>query len=123
VLVFKKDYIKANPAVVRALIQGYLDGLDYMTKNPDEAAKYMAKFMGISAEEVKEQLSGVYNTTAADFPKVFAKSKETVSFFTSGGVIAGILKAKGQIATVPKIEDTFDDSLAKAVLKKDLVKN
>ena len=118
VLVFKKEYIQASPAVVKAVIQGYLDGLEYMKKNPDDAAKHIGKFMGISPAEVKEQLSGVYNTTPADFPKVFGKSKETVSLFTSGTLIANILKAKGQITALPKIEDTFDDSLVKAMMKK-----
>ena len=115
VLVFKKETIAAKPAVVKALMQGYLDGLAYMMKNPDEAYKLIGKAMGISAAEVKEQLTGVYNLTLADMPTVFAKSKDTRSLFMSGELIGGILKAKGQIAAVPRIEDTFDDSLLKSL--------
>ena len=63
VMVFKTEYIKANPDVIKALIQGYLDGLDYMKKNPDKAAEIIGKFMGVTGAEVKEQLSGVYNPT------------------------------------------------------------
>lgn len=117
VLVFKKDYIAAHPAEVKALIQGYIDGLEYMKKNPDDAYKHIGKFMGISAAEVKEQLSGVHNPTPAEFPKVFAKSKDTVSFHTSGAIIGNILKAKGQIPAVPKIEDTYDDAIVKGMKK------
>jgi len=117
VLVFKKEYIKSNPKEVRALIQGYIDGLAYMKKNPDEAAKIIGKALGISAAEVKEQLSGVYNLEAKELPSVFAKTADTTSFFVSGELIGGILKAKGQIAAVPKIEDTFDDSILKAMKK------
>ncbi len=115
VLVFKKETIAAKPAVVKALMQGYLDGLAYMMKNPDEAYKLIGKAMGISAAEVKEQLTGVYNLTLADMPTVFAKSKDTRSLFMSGELIGGILKSKGQIAAVPRIEDTFDDSLLKSL--------
>lgn len=118
VLVFKQEVIKTKPDMVKALIQGYIDGLDYMKKNPDKAAELIGKAMGISAAEVKEQLSGVYNLPPAELPKVFARSKDTTSFYVSGELIGGILKAKGQIAAVPKIEDTFDDTILKTVLKK-----
>jgi NitT/TauT family transport system substrate-binding protein len=48
---------------------------------------------------------------------VFAKSKETTSLFGSGALIAEILKAKGQIDSIPKTEDTFDDSVIKSMKK------
>lgn len=115
VLVFKKEYIKAKPTVVKALIQGYLDGLAYMKSNPDDAARIIGKALGISAAEVKEQLSGVYNLTLSDMPTVFAKSKDTRSLYMSGELIGGILKIKGQIPEVPNIDDTFDDSIFKSM--------
>jgi NitT/TauT family transport system substrate-binding protein len=118
VMVFKKEYIKANPEVVKALIQGYIDGLDYMKKNPDKAADIIGKAIGVSGAEVKEQLSGVYNMPANEMTKVFAKGKDTTSLFVSGVLIGEILKAKGQISAVPKIEDTFDDSIIKGMMKK-----
>ena len=118
VMVFKKEVIKAKPEVVKALIQGYIDGLDYMKKNPDKAAAIIGKAIGVSAAEVKEQLSGVYNMPPAEFPKVFAKnSKDTTSLYISGALIGEILKAKGQITTIPRTEDTFDDSILKTMLK------
>ena len=117
VLVFKQEYIKANPKIVQALIQGYIDGLEYMKKNPEDAYKHIGKFLGVSPAEVKEQLSGVYNMPGNELGKVFVKSKETTSLFGSGAVIAPILKAKGQITSIPKTEDTFDDSIVKAMKK------
>lgn len=118
VLVFKKEYIAKNPAVVKALIQGYVDGLDYMKKNPAEAAKLIGKAMGVSDKDVMEQMSGVYNMTLEEFPKVFGKAPETTSLYGSGAVISKILKSKGEIKAIPKTEDTFDDSIAKTLLKK-----
>jgi NitT/TauT family transport system substrate-binding protein len=117
VLVFKKEYIKANPKVVQALIQGYIEGLEYMKKNPDDAYKHIGKFLGVTPAEVKEQLSGVYNMPAGELAKVFVKSKETTSLYGSGAVIGPILKAKGQISSVPKTEDTFDDGVLKSMKK------
>ena len=117
VLVFKKEYIKSNPKVVQALIQGYIDGLEYMKKNPDDAYKHIGKFLGISAAEVKEQLAGVYNLQANELGKVFAKSKETTSLYGSGAIIGPILKSKGQISSLPRTEDTYDDSVLKSMKK------
>lgn len=119
VMVFKKEFIKEKPDVVKALIQGYIDGLDYMQKNPDKAAEIIGKAIGVSAAEVKEQLSGVYNMPANEMTKVFdKKTKDTTSLYVSGVLIGDILKAKGQISAVPKIEDTFDDSIIKGMMKK-----
>jgi NitT/TauT family transport system substrate-binding protein len=118
VMVFKKEVIKAKPELVKALIQGYIDGLDYMKKNPDKAAEIIGKAIGVTAAEVKEQLSGVYNMKPDEMGKVFAKGKDTTSLHVSGALIAEILKAKGQITTVPKTEDTYDDSILKAMTKK-----
>ncbi len=118
VLVFKQEVIKTRPDVVKALIQGYIDGLDYMKKNPDKAAEIIGKMLGVSAAEVKEQLSGVYNMPPGEMAKVFAKGKDTTSFHVSGALIGDILKAKGQITSIPRIEDTYDDSILKAMMKK-----
>ena len=118
VMVFKTEYIKANPDVIKVLIQGYLDGLDYMKKNPDKAADIIGKFMGVTGAEVKEQLSGVYNPMLGEMAKVFAKNKSTLSLYGSGAIISQVLKDKGQITTIPKTEDTYDDSFVKAMLKK-----
>jgi NitT/TauT family transport system substrate-binding protein len=118
VMVVKTEYIKANPEVVKVMIQGYLDGLDYMKKNPDQAAELIGKFMGITGAEVKEQLGGVYNPTLKEMAKVFTKSKDTLSLYGSGAIISQVLKAKGQITTIPRTEDTYDDSFVRAMLKK-----
>ncbi len=118
VLTFNADYIAKHPAEVKAVIQGYVDGLAYMKAHPDEAAKMIGKALGIPAEEVAGQLSGVYNPTLEEFGDVFGKSDKTTSLFVSGKVISDILKAKGEIETVPATEDTMDASISAGMLKK-----
>ncbi len=117
VLVFDDKYIKSNPKEVTAVIKGYLDGLEYIKQKPDEAAKIIGKAMGISAKEVKEQWAGVYNIPLKEMPKAFAKSKDTTSYFASGEIIAGLLKAKGQIDKVPPTEATIDPQFVNALAK------
>ena len=118
VMTFNADYIAKHPAEVKAVIQGYVDGLAYMKDHPDEAAKMIGKALGIPAEEVAGQLSGVYNPTLEEFGDVFGKSEKTTSLFVSGKVLSDILKAKGEIETVPATEDTMDASISAGMLKK-----
>jgi NitT/TauT family transport system substrate-binding protein len=115
VLVFDEKVIKAKPAEINGIMKGYLDGLAYMQAKPDEAAKIIGKFMGVSAKEVKEQLSGVYNIPQAEMAKAFLPAKETTSYYASGAIIAELLKAKGQIEKIPATEDTMDASFVKAL--------
>jgi NitT/TauT family transport system substrate-binding protein len=117
VLVFDDKVIKAKPNEITGIMKAYLDGLAYMKAKPDDAAKIIGKFMGVSAKEAKEQLSGVYNIPLAEMPKAFVKAKETTSYFASGEIIGQLLVAKGQIKTAPATEATFDASLVKALAK------
>jgi len=117
VLVFDDKAIKAKPTEISGIIKAYLDGMAYMKAKPDEAAKIIGKFMGVSAKEAKEQMGGVYNIPLAEMPKAFATGKDTTSYFASGEVIGQLLKAKGQISAVPAIEATFDASIVKGLVK------
>ncbi|MGQ2922968.1 MAG: ABC transporter substrate-binding protein [Hydrogenophaga sp.] len=117
VLVFDDKVIKAKPAEITGIMKAYLDGMAYMKAKPAEAHKIIGKFMGVSAAEVKEQLTGVYNIPLAEMPKAFLPAKETTSYYASGDIIGQLLKAKGQITTVPATEATFDASLVKALAK------
>lgn len=117
VLVFDDKYIKSNPKEITAVIKGYLDGLEYIRQKPDDAAKIIGKAMGISAKEVKEQWAGVYNIPLKEMPKAFAKSKDTTSYFASGEIISGLLKAKGQIDKIPPTEATIDPQFVNALVK------
>jgi NitT/TauT family transport system substrate-binding protein len=115
VLVFDEKFIKSNPKDVTGIMQAYLDGMAYMKAKPEESAKIIGKFMGISAKEVKEQLSGVYNIPLNEMPKAFVKAKETTSYYASGEIISGLLKAKGQIDKVPPTEATMDPQFVNAL--------
>jgi NitT/TauT family transport system substrate-binding protein len=118
VLVFDEKVIKAKPTEITGIIKAYLDGMEYMKAKPDEAAKIIGKALGVSAKEVKEQMSGVYNIPLAEMPKAFVKAPETTSYFASGEIISQILKNKGQITAIPATESTFDAQFVTALTKK-----
>ncbi len=118
VMVFDEKVIKAKPTEITGIIKAYLDGLAYMKAKPDEAAKIIGKFMGVTAKEVKEQLPGVYNIPVNEMPKAFVKAKETTSYYASGEIISQLLLSKGQIKSIPATEATFDAQFVTALTKK-----
>lgn len=117
VLVFDDKAIKAKPTEISSIMKVYLDGMAYMKAKPDASYKIIGKFMGVSAKEVKEQLTGVYNIPLAEMPKAFVKSTSTTSYYGSGDVIGKLLLAKGQIKTVPATEATIDAQFVTALAK------
>ncbi|MDF3934598.1 ABC transporter substrate-binding protein [Pseudomonas citronellolis] len=117
VLVFDTKTIAKRQAAIKAMIQGYVDGLAYMQSHPEESAQIIGKVLGVSAEEARAQMSGVYNIPLAEMGKNFEKSDATSSFFGSGAVIAQLLKDNGQIPAIPDFASTFDASLVQAMAK------
>lgn len=117
VLAFDEKVIAKRPVAIKALMLGYLDGLAYMQSHPDEAAKIIGKVLGVSAEEAKEQMGGVYNIPLAEMAKNFEQSEATSSFYGSGAVIAQLLKDNGQIPVIPDFADTFDAQFVEALAK------
>ncbi len=117
VLVFDEKVIAKRPLAIKAMLAGYLDGLAYMQAHPDESAKIIGKVLGVSAEEAKEQMSGVYNIPLAEMGANFEQSESTKSFFGSGAVIAQLLKENGQIPLIPEFADTFDAQFVEAMAK------
>ena len=117
VLAFDEKVIAKRPVAIKALMLGYLDGLAYMQSHPDEAAKIIGKVLGVSADEAKEQMSGVYNIPLAEMAKNFEQSEATSSFYGSGAVIAQLLKDNGQIPVIPNFADTYDAQFVEALAK------
>jgi NitT/TauT family transport system substrate-binding protein len=116
VLVFDQKVIAANPKEIETVVRIYLQALDWTRKNPDEAARIVAKAMSISPREVKEQLPLVRNVAAADMPKAFAKSADPLSFHTSGAITGEILRARGEIDRIPAVSEYAEARFVEAAV-------
>ena len=115
VLALTDSTIAKDPKLVEALIRGTLDGLDYMRKEPDKAARLIGKALGIGVDDVKAQLANVENPPLSRLGDVFKKSPLLPSFYASGSIIGDILKKEGQIQALPPIEATYDASFVAAL--------
>lgn len=116
VLVFKEDYISKNKDIITALIRGYLDALEYMRQEPEEAARLIARAMEISPEDVLAQMEEVHNPGLDEMMGNFEKSEDILSFHVNGQMIGEILLAKGQIDAIPDIGSTLDDQFVQILL-------
>lgn len=116
VLYFPADYIAKNPKTIEAVIKGYIDGMAFLSENPDEAYAIVAKYFATTVDDVKEQAKGVYNVPVPEMAGYFGPREDAKSLFTSGKLIADILIARGQIKAAPKIEDTFTDEFVKSLV-------
>jgi NitT/TauT family transport system substrate-binding protein len=110
VLYFPASFIAANGKAIDAIINGYIDGMQFIKENPDEAYAIVAKYFSTSVDDVKEQAKGVYNIPVAEMGGYFGPRDDAKSFYTSGALIADILVQRGQIKAAPKIEDTYTKS-------------
>lgn len=110
VLVFDQAVVEKRKVAIKALIAGYEDGLAYMQAHPDESAAIIGKVLGVSADEAKTQMTGVYNIPKTEMAKSFVDTTETSSLAGSGTIISKLLKDNGQITSIPKASDTYDKS-------------
>ncbi|KEZ79249.1 ABC transporter substrate-binding protein [Salinisphaera hydrothermalis] len=115
VLVFKKSYIAAHRDQVKAVIQAYLKGLDFMQSHPQEAAAIIGKQLRIDTDQVAVQLKGVKNLPLDQMSTTFAPGSSSQSFYVSGKVISQVLVRKKQIESAPKIADTIDPSIVQSL--------
>jgi NitT/TauT family transport system substrate-binding protein len=73
--------IKNNPAAVTAVINAYLDALDFYRKNPDQAIEYMRVPAEVDAPTMREVMSGGYVYGLKDM--LNALNKNTKGFMYS----------------------------------------
>lgn len=116
VLVFTDKARKTRPDMIRAVMRGYLDALDMIRTKPKDAAKVIAKSLGITEAEVLAQQQTIHALPLPEMFTAFTRSAAPESFHTACTAIADILLSKGQIPKVPRCEDTMETKFVKALL-------
>jgi NitT/TauT family transport system substrate-binding protein len=108
VLAVTANTIAKRPQLVEQLIRGTLDGLAFMSREPDQAAVLIGRTLGITPEEVKRQLPNIENPPLARAADVFRPGASLPSFHASGAIIGRVLARQGQLRELPLIESTYD---------------
>ncbi|NJL68558.1 MAG: ABC transporter substrate-binding protein [Microcoleus sp. SM1_3_4] len=74
VLILREDVINKQPKAVRALVEGRFRALDYLNKNPQDAAIRIAPRTGVTPEQFLESLKGLTSPTLEENQKLLGKT-------------------------------------------------
>jgi NitT/TauT family transport system substrate-binding protein len=74
VLILREDVINKQPQTVQALVEGRFRALDYLNKNPQDAAVRIAPRTGITPEQFLESLKGLRSLNLQENQKLLGKT-------------------------------------------------
>lgn len=66
VLVVRADQMAKHPKALKALLAAHFRALDYQAQQPQDAAKRIAPFLGVSENEVAQQYDGIKISSLAE---------------------------------------------------------
>ncbi|TAE14151.1 MAG: nitrate ABC transporter [Oscillatoriales cyanobacterium] len=74
VLIVRDDVINKQPKALQALVDGRFRALDYLTKNPQDAASRIAPRTGVTPEQFLESLKGLSSPSLQENQKLLGKT-------------------------------------------------
>ncbi|TAE54249.1 MAG: nitrate ABC transporter [Oscillatoriales cyanobacterium] len=74
VLIVRDDVINKQPKALQALVDGRFRALDYLTKNPQDAAIRIAPRTGVTPEQFLESLKGLSSPSLQENQKLLGKT-------------------------------------------------
>jgi NitT/TauT family transport system substrate-binding protein len=116
VLAVNRGFAKANPEMVRGLVQGILEGNRRLRDNPDANIAVVAKAFGWSEADTRDELSRVHLSNLPENLAFFNGTIDSAGSF--GGIFQSSVLAYGSVIRNPtdpaRFADTsYLDSLAK----------
>ena len=112
VLTFRADFIKTYPDSVLAFIGAYFKGTQFLNEHPQEADAIVAKYLGVSVDEVIPQIQGVSILSAEDNRTAFTFALGSQSIYGNLRSINEFLQAhQSDIATTTAITSLDTDNL------------
>lgn len=116
--IFRTDFIESNPQAVAAFVEGNIKGLEFLKSNPEEGVAIMAKQLGITPEELAQQLKGIQMPDLATNLEMLANPESDLYMLKPMNDLAEFLKAQGQIDAVPDLSRVIDPQFVKALQEK-----
>jgi NitT/TauT family transport system substrate-binding protein len=98
VLAFSAQLIDERPDDVLRIVKSLLEARDFIYSNREEALAIMSRAEGMSSEEIKAGLKGVYQPDRKENIQAMERSKKTTSLYGSGRIIAEFYLNRGQIS-------------------------
>jgi NitT/TauT family transport system substrate-binding protein len=118
VLVARDDIIEQAPATIAGFVAGWLDGIDYMKKDPAGSNAVIGDALKLDNETVAGMLSGLKLTVFADNAQFFGLSGQKAHFETLFDTAFRIWRKKGVVTRAVDAKDHYDGRFVQALAQK-----
>lgn len=114
VLSVQRDYLQAHPEVVKQVVSGWFQAVEYWKAHPEESNAIMAPYYQVTPEEFAEQVEGL------EWPSL----EENVTYFGDGSgstiydiadTFVQIFLKTGQIETAPDMKPGISASVLESI--------
>jgi NitT/TauT family transport system substrate-binding protein len=112
---FRTDFIEANPQAVSAFVQGIAQAIEFLETDRQEGLEIMARELGITPEELDEQLAGIELPNLETNVEMLTNSSSDLYMMNSFNNMAQFLKDQGQIETIPDLSNVIDPQFVNAL--------
>lgn len=113
VLVVRNDIIESQPDAVQKLVEGRFRALDYLDKNPQDAARRIAPRSGVTPAEFLASLEGLRSPSLQENQKLLAH--EDPSFTAAAKRLAQIMIENNLLSEAADLLPLLNDRFVKAV--------
>ncbi len=119
-LVFSRKFVNAHPEKVQAIVDSWFDTLAYINtkKNKDEVNEVMAKRLGGSVADYKDNLDGAKIFGIEDNLEAFGSGNDNTYLSNTAADMGKFLFENGIIKTKVDTSKLFDDRFVKAYAAK-----
>lgn len=107
-IVFNPQFIESTPKAIEAFVKANLKGLELLNTNPTEALPIAAEALGLTPEELQEQLKGVKLSDVEANVEMLNDPSSNLYVLTPLESMANFLKAQEQITDTPDLSDKLD---------------
>jgi NitT/TauT family transport system substrate-binding protein len=114
-IIFDTDFTQTSPQAVESFIRANLKGLDFLNTNPDEGLAIAAKSLGLTPEELQDQLNGVKLANLDDNINMLNHPDSNLYLLTPLTAIANFLAGQEQISEVPDLTNLLDPQFVLAI--------
>ena len=101
VYLFSPEFVEQNPQAAQAFVNGILKGIEFLDTNTEEALAIAGQKLGLSPEEVAQELKGVDLTSLEKNVQMLAQPDSDLYLVPHMNSLGEFLVSQGQIPEVP----------------------
>lgn len=113
VYAFRADFYRDHTDIVKNFVAGVFEGVEYVKKNPDEVAVWMADAFGMKPEDIKGMMSDAHTTNFAENVQFFLNQSNPTNFERTWKSSCIVYRELGRIDAPVQFDQVVDFSIIK----------